>query len=245
MMYLWKKDMVSFMKDASEYGRFHAILAEKMRPFLPEGAHLCDAGCGLGYLSLALAPFCSRVTAVDRSDDALRVLRENLRRYGTENVRIVCSPIAEAVPERPYDAMVFCSFGRIDEILRVSAQQCCGTVLIAKKVRTAPRFGVQGRRLHHESAEQARAALTARGIPFEMQLHKIPLGQPFRTVDDAVRFFALYNPGCEIDRAWVEERLTRTAREDFPYYLPEQGRVALLALRAEDIPHEGGKACIF
>ena len=236
MMYLWKKDMVSFMKDASEYGRFHAILAEKLRPFLPEGAQLCDAGCGLGYLTLALAPLCRQVTAVDVSSAALDVLRQNLQKRGITNVEVCCRAIADATPARPYDAMVFCSFGQIDEILRVSAQQCRGTVLIAKKVRTAPRFGVQGRRLHHESAEQARAALTARGIPFEMQLHNIPLGQPFRTVDDAVRFFALYNPGCEIDRAWVEERLTRTEREDFPYYLPEQGRVALLALRAEDIP---------
>lgn len=241
MMYLWKKDMVSFMKDASEYGRFHAILAERLRPFLPEGAQLCDAGCGLGYLTLALAPLCRQVTAVDVSSAALDVLRQNLQKRGITNVEVCCRAIADATPARPYDAMVFCSFGQIDEILRVAAQQCCGTVLVAKKLRAAPRFGVQGRRQHHESAEEACEVLRRRHIPFIAQTHCITLGQPLRTVDDAVRFFALYNPDCEIDRAWVQARLVHTGRTDFPYYLPENGRVALMAFRTEDIPREDAK----
>ena len=75
MMFRWEPDMVRFMKDASEYGDYHARLAARIAAHLPAGAHVCDAGCGLGYLSRALAPLCGRVTALDISENALAVAR--------------------------------------------------------------------------------------------------------------------------------------------------------------------------
>ena len=64
-MFQWNEEMVRFMRTASEYGDYHRRLVQRMRPALHSADHICDAGCGLGYLSLALAPYVRRVTAAE------------------------------------------------------------------------------------------------------------------------------------------------------------------------------------
>ena len=76
-MFQWNEEMVRFMRTASEYGDYHRRLVQRMRPALHSADHICDAGCGLGYLSLALAPYVRRVTAADRSEASLDDLRQN------------------------------------------------------------------------------------------------------------------------------------------------------------------------
>ena len=51
-MFQWNEEMVRFMRDASEYSDYHRRLVQWMLPDLHPGDHICDAGCGLGYLSL-------------------------------------------------------------------------------------------------------------------------------------------------------------------------------------------------
>ena len=87
-MFQWNEEMVRFMRDASEYSDYHRRLVQWMLPDLHPGDHICDAGCGLGYLSLALSPYVRRVTAADRSQEALSVLRENCTRRAVQNIDI-------------------------------------------------------------------------------------------------------------------------------------------------------------
>lgn len=56
-MFRWNKDMIRFLQDASEFCDYHGNLAARIMQELPDG-DICDAGCGLGYLSLALSPYC-------------------------------------------------------------------------------------------------------------------------------------------------------------------------------------------
>ena len=142
MMQLWEADMVRFMTDASEYGNYHQTLAQMLAPYLDRNTHICDAGCGLGYLSLALAPYAGHVTGAERNPDAAAVLAENCRRLGIPNITPRCGPIEAMDPEIPYDAMVFCFFGHIDEILEISRRQCRGRVFIITRNYTTHRFSV-------------------------------------------------------------------------------------------------------
>ena len=113
-MFQWNEEMVRFMRDASERGDYHQRLVRWMLPDLHPADHICDAGCGLGYLSLALAPYVRRVTAADRSEEALSVLRENCVRRGVGNIDILPGDLLRAAPPAPYDAMVFSFFGRME-----------------------------------------------------------------------------------------------------------------------------------
>ena len=191
-MFQWNAEKVRFMEDAAAWGDFHARLAAEMAPYLPRDGHVCDAGCGTGHLALALAPYVKRVTAVDVSAQALALLTENCRKRGAANIDIRCGDIARLPPEQPYDAMVFCFFGHIEEILTISAAQCRGTVLAVMRNDGCHRFSAAQGAVRHGGYPRGAAELTARGIPFHAVERELPMGQPFRTIDDARRFFQLY-----------------------------------------------------
>ena len=75
-MFIWNEDMIRFLRDASEHSDYHHLLAEYLAKRLPENAHVCDAGCGLGYLSLQLAPYCRLGSAVVVRQEELAVMAE-------------------------------------------------------------------------------------------------------------------------------------------------------------------------
>ena len=134
-MFEWNADKVRFMEDAAAWADFHARLAPALAPSLPQESRI-----GTGHLSLALSPYVKQVTAVDVSGEALALLADNCRKRDITNIDIRCGDIARLPPETPYDAMVFCFFGHIEEILAISAAQCRGTVLAIMRNDAAHRF---------------------------------------------------------------------------------------------------------
>ena len=238
MMQLWEKDMVRFMRDASEYSTYNQELVKRLSPYLNKNMHVCDAGCGLGYLSLALAPHVATVTGVERHPDASAVLAENSRRLGLDNVIPRCGPIETTLPETPYDAMVFCFFGGIDEILTISKAQCRGRVIIITRNYTTHRFSVgehktgsYGRRTSHDALEKL-------GIPFDETILSLEFGQPFRSFEDARRFYETYSKDADktvITDEFLKEKLV-AGEGDFPYYMPHRREVAILTFESKDIP---------
>ena len=64
----WTEESIAFLRDAAAINRYYETIAERIAPQLPENAHICDAGCGIGELSLALKPYCHHVTAVDADE---------------------------------------------------------------------------------------------------------------------------------------------------------------------------------
>lgn len=91
----WTEESIAFLRDAAAMNRYYETVAEKITPQLQENAHVCDAGCGIGELSLALKPYCRHVTAI-------------------------CGDVEALTPKESYDAMVFCLFGRTEDTLRIA-----------------------------------------------------------------------------------------------------------------------------
>lgn len=50
---------------------------------------VADIGCGIGIVSRYLAGICSKVIAIDKDETALKVLNEDLRQLGVENIEVV------------------------------------------------------------------------------------------------------------------------------------------------------------
>ena len=141
-MYRWTPDMIRFMNDASAYGDYHRRLAEMILPYFSGAEHICDAGCGLGDLSLALSGVIPRITGIDINPRPLAALRDHCVRHGITNIRAVEGDIRLNPPQIPYDGMIFCFFGKSEEILDIARQQCRGTVAVIKKNYSVHRFSV-------------------------------------------------------------------------------------------------------
>ena len=125
----WTEESIAFLRDAAAMNRYYETIAERIAPQLPENAHICDAGCGIGELSLALKPYCRHVTAVDADELAIKTLKAHL----IEGVTARCGDMETLAPEKPYDAMVFCLFGRTEDALRIAKKQCRGRIFLVKR----------------------------------------------------------------------------------------------------------------
>ena len=190
MMQAWTPEGMAFLQDAMACCGYYPALARRIAPYLPKQAHVCDAGCGLGGLSVALLPYCRHVTAVDRAAAPLENLRQRAGHDPRLTVRqgdIRCLP-----PETPYDAMVFCLFGDVEEALTVARQQCRGTVLLIRRDYAYHRFST-GRVPVGFTAADSEDTLRHLGLSYRMERFSLEFGQPFRSLEDAQRFFRLYD----------------------------------------------------
>ena len=245
-MFRWTDDMIRFQADAARHTDFHRQLAAELLPCLSPADHVCDAGCGLGFLSLALAPYVGSVTAVERDDRALAVLRQELAARGVGNVRPLCADVFTAMPAQPYDAMVFCFFGSMDEILSAARDRCRGTVIAVKRDQTDHRFTVTKQPLGGtHGVDAACRRLEELGIPYSLKRTAFRFDQPFRTLADARRFFEIYRRTDDVSLItddFLRGRLEETGRPEFPWRLPSLRPAGILtfdALKIQDaLPQE-------
>lgn len=235
-MFVWTPEMIRFMQAANARGSFHRELAEILTPKLTGCETLCDAGCGLGGLSVALSGAFAHITAADVSEPALDALRETLRAGGIENVTPLHCDLLGAHCQEQYDAMIFCFFGRLAEILPVARRQCRKRLVIIKKNYTQHRFSLTQQPIRGERAPRACQVLREAGIAFELDEKTLEYGQPLASVDEAVRFFQIYSrdadPAC-ITPQTVLPLLQATGESAYPYYLPQPRQLGIITIEME------------
>lgn len=237
-MYIWSPDSIRFRVDAAKYTNYDERIVAQILPKLPANAHVCDAGCGLGYTSLALARHCARVTAVDTSKDTLAVLRDNIAAENIKNIDVVEDDLFSMELIQKYDAMVFCFFGRLEETLRAAKAQCTGTVFMVKKNWRNHRFTPGEMPLKRFTFQQTLRELDALQIPYRAETFPIEMGQPFRSIEDAMLFFETYRQQDDDENIAPEKvkRLLRTTESnDFPYFLPAERTLGIVAIHTKDI----------
>jgi SAM-dependent methyltransferase len=235
----WTDESIRYRIAAAETGMMEETIARHIGAHLPRDSHVCDAGCGLGHLSLELASRFRQVTAVDTCQPALDVLIAAKKGRGMGNISIVREDFFSMHPNQPYDAIVFCNFGSLEEILASSKRQCRGKVIIIKKNWDYHRFSLARMSRRGNSFRLTVAKLKALGIPYEEETFTVETGQPFIDLEDAVRYFRMNRPdGCgeEITAEKVGRQLVSGPSEQYPLQLSVKESFGLLAVKVEDIP---------
>lgn len=231
MMQRWSEDTIRFMEDASSFGNYHKELVQALLPYLPLNGHICDAGCGLGHLALELSKKCRTVTAVDASANALRGL---MTRQLPENMRVLHGDIFSM--DEKYDAMVFCYFGKTEEILRLGSSGCTHKIIVVRRDCSVHRFSGSPVPRKEHSINTLTQVLEERGIPFKTRNIALELGQPFRSAEDALVFFKLYNKSDRsVTPKDLEGKLVQTGRDDFPLYYPNMREMELIIFETDKL----------
>lgn len=255
----WEPDMVAFARDAAVYTGYYGRLAEAVRAVAVaagapgDGETLCDAGCGLGYLGVALAREYGRIDLVDRAPRAIAFAGRLAQAAGARNIR---AQLADAFgPRRPrsaYDCMVFCTCCSPARALAAGLAQCRGTVVVVNRVDDpgargpaadggsrrppAPRPEL-ARRVTEAGVATTEGALRILDVPFVSRMVELEFGQPFETLAGARRWFALYRnrdyPAGPTDAQLLEHLVPAAGR--WRYYLPKRRRLSLFAFRVADV----------
>lgn len=225
MMQAWTPEGMAFLQDGHGLLRLLSGLGPAHRPLSAEAGPCVRRRVRAGRAVRGAAPYCRHVTAVDRAAAPLENLRQRAGHDPRLTVRqgdIRCLP-----PETPYDAMVFCLFGDVEEALTVARQQCRGTVLLIRRDYAHHRFST-GRVPVGFTAADSEDTLRHLGLSYRMERFSLEFGQPLRSLEDARRFFRLY------DRSGAGEpplhRLVPGPGPEFPYYLPNRKELCLLAV---------------
>ena len=230
IMQFWSAEAAGFMADATEYSDFHQKLTETLLPYLPKDGHICDAGCGLAALGRELSAHCARVTAIDSSEIAVTAAK---RKPLPENMEVLCADLHQV--KQTFDAMIFCYFGRIWEILDIAEKNCRGKVIIIKRSCTEHHFSLS-KPTRSYAPDMTRQTLDALAIPCLQRHLSLEFGQPFRSVDDAVAFFRLYDRGTEpVTAERVLSRLQPVSHPFYRYYLSERREMELFVLDTADV----------
>ena len=228
-MFAWTEESAAFWEDSASYTQSYERLAERAAARLSPEGNLFEGGCGLGHLSVALAKRGFAVTAMDLSPLPLRYIPE------TSGLTVRQGDAFALPPEEVYDSAVFCFFGSVTEILNWAKGHCRDRLILFKKNWSTHRFtrdpGVLRKYTYPLTCEE----LTLLGLPFETEFFDVDMGQPFRNLSDAVRFFRLYDPTEVMSEAEVRSRLTTTKDPTFPYYLRAVRPVGMIVIRADDL----------
>ena len=234
-MFVWTEESAAFWEDSAAYTNSYDLLGEKAAAQLAPGGTVFEGGCGLGHLSLALAARGFAVTAMDIDPLPLWYLQEHVRQAKLP-LDIRQGDAFALPPAAVWDSAVFCFFGGVDEILRWAQLHCRDRLIVFKKNWSTHRFTRDSAAIRKFTYPLTVAALRRRGVPFSTEVFDADMGQPFRSLSDAVRFFRLYDPAGAMTEGEVRARLTETGDAVFPYYLSAVRPVGMIVLRAEDIP---------
>ena len=229
----WTDSMIGFMADASEYGDYFVELSKHLSSYLDRNWTVCDAGCGIGQLTLALSPYVEKVTGIDRSESAIRNLKEKLASEKLHNAHAVCADFDNLDSSFVFDAMIFNYFGRIEQILEIARRHCRKRIVVVKKNYTKHRFSIGSNPIEERNPDYVRDYLDSVGAKYTTELFAAEFGQPFRNIEDAVQFFSIYsrdNDRSLINPENVEKRLVETGKADFPYYLPHRRESVIFAI---------------
>lgn len=214
-MFRWTDDMVRFMRDAAGFGSYQTELAGWICSQIPQARHVCDAGCGLGFLALQLAQRYPRVTAADISEQALDIAHAQAEEKRVSNLEIVQTDLLAYAPETRFDAMVFCLFGKMPEILPIAKRCCAGRIVVIKKAFTHHRFSMSRVPLRDEVTDRAADFLRERACGFRWKHASLKWGsryEAFAMRCGFLKFTARTRPARSRARRCAQDSLRRATR---------------------------------
>ena len=255
MSVIWTPEKIENFRRASEYTAFHRKLSVLAEPYLDERWTLADIGCGPGLIEKWLAPMVASIDAIDIDKAAIGDLEARLddvfltNRAVADKVRPRAAALEELEGES-WDVVMMGFFGIDEESLGKALRLATRRALVFMHGRpdTAGPLAASddGEKF---SAAQMEAFLEENGYTYKKTVLEMQFGQPFKTIEDIHAFLSEY--GLQADReiecmdigedgfaddevvkrvARAEERIIKTNRFDYPFYLPKSISVALFII---------------
>lgn len=235
-IYQWDSEMIKFMNQAAEETEYYKELVAHILPYISKDSILCDVGCGLGYLATELAKYCKKVYAVDISEEVIEILKERIEKEQITNVEALCRDVFTWNPKEQIDATVYCMFGSVEEIEQIGKHLNVSQQFIVRRLVKEHKFKIKEKNSwkHRHSAMGMLEDLEQHGWMCKYEEMTASLDQPFKSLEEAVRFFEVYNKTEEkVTLEEVKERLIKQENKKYPYVFPAKKRMGLIQFNME------------
>lgn len=237
----WTPDIVRFMEDAASVTDYFDVIARLCTRGLPLRSLVLDAGCGMGQLALSMAALGHTVHAVDKSVDAAAYAERYAGESSASRVTVRQGDFFQvAADAEPYDRMVFCLSARVEDAFSVARVNGAKSLMVINKVNGCTgAVGDDNNRLPRpvvRDIDRTLGILNERGIVCDVREMTLEFGQPFRTLDDAARYFSLFRTRSfphGVTRGELLKILEPYGERGFAYYLPVERHLAMFDANME------------
>jgi hypothetical protein len=250
-------DKYKLFRQASEFTGFHKKLGVLIEPYLNERWTVADIGCGMALLDFQIMESVRSITAIDTDGDALAEVERRIdeefaaNRNDAGKIKTIRKDASELKDER-WDVVLMSFFANSPEIAgqMLSLADHRGVIIMHGHERGGF-FDPMRTDRPRMTVKEMEGHLVAKGYGYRKNIVDLQFGQPFRTIEDIHEFIreksgrghgaasvnegeddATGDPGAadtDIERLTysVEERIIKTKRYDYPYYLPRNLRAAI------------------
>lgn len=229
--FIWTDASIRWMRDAANESRYYQTIAQQIAAYLPPSTRVFDAGGGLGNLARWLSYHVEHVTVMERDPKAVA----SVRALCPPNVTAMLGDVFTYLPDRQFDALVLCFFGKSNEILPLARELTSGQTFVIQAAEPGRGFSLDTQAKHRETIADAERMLQEEGVVYKKITFEVEHGQPLRSIEDAIAFFSHYSKR-EVTREEVEQRLTKTDNAEFPFYVPQKRSLAMLQFHALRVP---------
>lgn len=235
----WNPTTIQWFRDASAYTGYSRKLTELLLPYIPHRGTLCDMGCGAAVVDFEFAKYFQDVTCVDISPKAIAEVAAQAQKQGVSNLHPVCIDGKEF--RGNFDTVIALFHGGpniYEDYYPLAKQQL---IIITHLGKCNTFSSKKHQEDHHFSSNRTKVLLDELKIRYTYLEESIEYGQPFRCLEDAITFMEIYKaPGMTQEELMdnLEKRLVKTEDPVFPYYLPNQKRMAIFIINKYENPEK-------
>lgn len=230
----WSNQSLKWFENASEYTGYNKLLAEKLKQYIPRGGSLCDIGCGAGLFGYEMADYCSSITCVDISPEAIAWIKDGAAARGIGNIRAVCADAATL--DGTWDTLTALFFGgsRFVEAYFPLVRE---RLIVLTNAQRKGNFGPEGRQLIKCSGiASTKEYLEGLGLKYTHEYAALEYGQPLSDMDEARAFARAYSRPMSDEEleVYLAEKLEKTGNAKWPYYLPNWKEFGIFVIRRDE-----------
>ncbi|MDR3072214.1 MAG: class I SAM-dependent methyltransferase [Clostridiales Family XIII bacterium] len=226
-------------KRASQYGDIHKKLAVLIAPYLEAQWDIADIGCGSGAIDFFLAEHVRSITAIDIDSEKIDALKADvddaLSLHKSAAARIFPEVADErTLVERSWDMILLCFHARpANELAALMSLARKRAIFIVHEKVPSEVFVPLRVEAEKCTSDLLDAQLKMLGCRYQKETVELPFGQPFRSVEEIHDYLGYYSKRIsDYNSAGIlkedaekilrstEDRIIKTNRYDYPYYLP-------------------------
>lgn len=226
----WTTQSIQWFLDASAYTQFHEKLAQVIAPYLDPADTLCDIGCGLGRLTMALSPYVATTTAIDINAQTIEHLESQCALRGISNLNPICGDVADHLSIHEVFLMSF--FGRDGEMERTFPYCNKKVIRVVNASNSGNLYPDKYRKTSKSTIAFMETHLDTLGLSYIGKRFEFEFGQPLRSENEAIAFLRHHAHEASEKELYdfLEERALYTEDPSYPIYIPNKKGIGVFII---------------